>query len=141
VKNLGSVHIHPQGFIIIKNILGKVVARIPANPANSAVLPNSIRRMETDWEKTPDQSGGFFTQLGDEWKNFALGRYTATVDATYGSTNAALTGPATSFWVFPWRLSLLSVILVIALIFLIRGYNGMVIKQAMRKKNIGKQSS
>ena len=135
VKNSGSVHIHPAGNITIKNMLGNVVARIPANPANAAVLPSSIHRMETRWQKSPNQAGGFFTQLKNEWNNFALGRYTANADVTYGSKGAALSGSAISFWVFPWRLSILFLVAVLILIIRIRGYNGMVVRQAMKKKS------
>jgi len=134
VKNSGSVHIHPEGNVVVKNMLGNVVARIPANPKHSAVLPNSIRRMDTSWEKAGIRQGGFFAQVENEWRNFGLGRYTASVDTTYGSKGAALSGSAVTFWIFPWRLAIVFLIAIFILILLMRGYNGMVVKAAMKKK-------
>lgn len=140
VKNSGSVHLHPEGDITIRNILGNVVARIPANPAHSAVLPNSIRRMDSDWVKAKNQNGGFFAQMGNEWRNFAVGKYSASVNASYGSKGAPLSAATVSFWVFPWRLFIVFLIAVLILILLIRGYNGMVIKAALGKKKVSRRS-
>lgn len=83
-ENIGSVHLKPQGFITITNMFGKEKEQVPLPARN--VLPNSVRRIETQW--------------GSKWM---FGRYTATLTAIYGSTNEPLTA-TTTFWVFPWKI-------------------------------------
>jgi len=133
VKNNGSVHIQPMGTVTIKNLFGSTVASIPANPAKSRVLPDSIRRIRPLWgifEK--DKTVGFWKNLQKEWTGFALGRYTATLDATYGTQHQPLQ-VSMAFWVFPWRLCLMALLLLILLIVLLKVYNKMLIKSALRK--------
>ncbi|MFH1078138.1 MAG: hypothetical protein V1745_02550 [Patescibacteria group bacterium] len=134
VRNLGNVHFRPEGTIIIKNMFGSVEARIPVNPLRSAVLPNSIRRVQTVWAKTFDgvDEKGFFYGVRNEWRNFAIGRYTAGLEATYGSGKQPLAGNI-SFWVFPWHLAIVVAVLLILLFVLLSLYNRMVIRAAMKQ--------
>jgi hypothetical protein len=133
IRNLGNVHFRPEGTIIVKNIFGSVSAEIPVNPKNSAVLPNSIRRVESVWAKTFDiPQGGFFTEIKNEWNNFAIGRYTAEINATYGASKQPLPGRVV-FWVFPWRLLIVALAAVVALFLLLMGYNRMVANAALKK--------
>lgn len=134
VRNIGSVHLYPQGTVTVRNFLGNAIARIPLNPHHSAVLPNSVRRIESGWVKTPEiLPGGFFAELRNEWRNFAFGRYTVLVEMAYGSQQVQLKGESISFWVFPWRLSLAFALSLIALIGLIRLYNTVVVRTAMKR--------
>ncbi len=134
IRNTGSVHIRPKGTLVIRNLLGSVVARPLANPNTSAVLPNSIRKINTGWVKTVDISnGGFWTEAKNEWKNFAIGMYTVSIDSTYGSQNAALSGQEVRFWVLPWRLLLIALGMLAVLIVLIKGYNALLVQAALRK--------
>ncbi|MBU1349100.1 hypothetical protein KJ781_03455 [Patescibacteria group bacterium] len=134
IRNLGNVHFRPEGTIVIKNIFGSVAARVPVNPRRSAVLPNSIRRVETAWAKTFDEveGEGFITGVKNEWRNFAIGRYTADLEAIYGSGKQTLRGDVT-FWVFPWRLTVIAVSILLLLIVLFKLYNRMVIRAALKQ--------
>lgn len=86
VKNTGDVHINPQGTVIITDIFGAKVDEFPLNGAN--VLPGAERLMLTNWtNKNP------------------IGRFTATVVATYGESRQPLTA-TTTFTVFPKPLAI-----------------------------------
>lgn len=80
-KNEGNVHVAPTGTIVITDIFGKKVKEIPLTSAN--VLPNASRSINTNWED----------------KNM-VGRFTATLVATYGQQKQTLTA-STTFVVFP----------------------------------------
>jgi hypothetical protein len=118
------------------------VARIPANPKNAAVLPNSTRRMMSAWVKTAaPQKKGFFGETVNEWNNFGLGKYTATVSATYGSRQTSLQNASVSFWIFPWHLLMMAAILIVLLVVLISVYNKMIIRRAIgRAKGKGQRA-
>jgi hypothetical protein len=136
IRNTGSVHIRPIGTLTIRNMWGGIVAKVPANPKNSAVLPSSIRRMDTWWAKSLDfpKNQGFIEGLANEWRNFALGKYTAMVDVKYGTKNQQLNTETVSFWVFPWRMALILLGLLIILFFGMKIYNRTLINAALGKK-------
>ena len=124
IRNLGNIHFRPEGNIVVKSMFGTTSARFPMNPLNAAVLPNSIRRVQTVWAvKTFDSDTG---------KGTFFGRYTAELDATYGTSKQPLHGQVT-FWVFPWRLAIVGGVLLVVLILLLMGYNRMVVRVAMKK--------
>lgn len=136
LRNLGSVHVRPKGTLVIKNILGSVVARVPGNPNKSAILPNSVRRIDSGWARTmdiPEGEEGFWTEMQNEWKNFAIGRYTASIDMTYGSNNTQIPVQSVSFWVLPWHLVLIALLMLFAVILLIAVYNKILIRSALKK--------
>lgn len=83
-ENQGTVHLKPRGFISITNWLGKEVASLPLGQKN--VLPNSIRKISTTWDK-----------------HWLFGKYTATLAAIYGFTNEPVSA-VISFWVIPWKI-------------------------------------
>lgn len=92
--NDGNVHVQPSGTIVITNMFGRKVTEIPLTQAN--ILPGSSRNITTTWDaKNP------------------IGRYTATLVATYGQSKETLSA-TTSFIVFP--LYLLVIILAIILV-------------------------
>jgi hypothetical protein len=136
-QNNGSVHVHPAGNVIIWNMFGrKSNTPLPFNiqPSTGNVLPKSIREFTLTWIKTTmDRSASEWSQ---EWNNFAFGRYTAELDATYGTSNT-LAIARTSFWVIPWMVSLVALAALIALLFILRlllvSYN----KSIIRKYNQG----
>lgn len=134
IRNLGNTHFRPRGTLVIRNVLGSVVARVPANPKRSAVLPNSVRKVYAVWASTLDiPSGGFWTEVRNEWRNFALGRYTASVDIQYGSQNKTLEVEPSAFWVFPWRLGILAFVGLILVFALLRFYNAMIVRAALKR--------
>ncbi|MFC1662639.1 hypothetical protein ACFL04_00535 [Patescibacteria group bacterium] len=132
--NTGNVHLRPQGSVVVKNMFGGQSANLVINESRGATLPETIRKYETIWEKNAVNEGGFFTQLGNEWKNFAFGKYTATVNLQYGTENPTQTSDSFSFWVIPWRLIITFIVLlavvVLLLIVFIKRYNAWVIKKA-----------
>lgn len=134
IRNTGSVHFRPVGTLTVRNMWGGIVARVPANPKKAAVLPNSIRRLDTWWTKSTDiAKGGFMAGLTNEWRNFALGRYTAMVDVKYGSQNTSLEARTVSFWVLPWHMGLILLVLLAALLLLMKFYNKMIISSALKR--------
>lgn len=90
-KNQGDVHIKPQGNIIITDIFGAKVAEFPLSGKN--VLPGAERLMATTWSE-----------------QHPIGRFTATLVATYGENHKSLLGTnalaTTTFVVFPKPLAI-----------------------------------
>ncbi|MCK4454216.1 hypothetical protein KAU51_02620 [Candidatus Parcubacteria bacterium] len=147
-RNSGGDRVKPEGEITIKNIFGKVAAFIPANRTDGNVLPQSIRRFETTWEKIDEDEDkkteteietdekGFIQGLKREKDNFAFGRYTAELNLESGIEK---TQASFSFFVIPWRISsLVAVFLIILLLLFIKGiktYKKRVFAQAMAYAN------
>jgi len=98
-ENIGTVHLKPQGFIVIKNIFGREIITLQLPAKN--VLPNSIRKIETIFDK-----------------KFLFGKYDAILTAVYGSQNQQQIAYATSFYVIPWKMTLLYGILGIIVLIL-----------------------
>lgn len=163
LANGGNLHIRPEGEIEIKNIFGLVVTKKPegitdlierkkhqyefvdANPVDGAVLPGSVRKFETSWKKSEPYEikyqnflQNFFSQAVAEYKNFALGKYTAYLKLSNVPESLSVKG--ISFWVFPWHFLLLLVILLAIIcwifIIMISRYNRWIIKRAFRKNSL-----
>lgn len=121
VKNKGNVHFTPEGTIIIKNMFGRVVARVSAQPENASAkyrsFPGVEREFLRDWEDT----------------GFLMGRYTAHLEMRDGS-GAMLTIPDVSFTVFPWKFVIAGILMLLVLISLLvtlmKQYNSWIIKKA-----------
>ena len=139
-QNSGGDRVKPAGTVIIKDMIGLTATKIPGNPVEGNILPASVRRFETAWSGRDGaipveekDAGNFFTKAGREWHNFAFGRYRATMTLAYGTKNQTTTG-TTVFWVLPWHLSLLIIVLLLLAFFvgrtLIRRYNHWVISRA-----------
>ena len=94
IANLSDIHITPAGSIKITNWLGGKTADIPLSQTN--IFPNTAREFENT--------------LNRKW---LFGRYSATLNAGYGTTGQALSA-VLFFWVIPWRLIAL---IITALIF------------------------
>jgi hypothetical protein len=133
VRNTGSVHVRPTGTLVIRNMIGMTVARLPANPKQSAVLPGSVRKIENAWQKTVPRGDGFWAEAANEWRNFALGRYTASVELAYGSRQEQIRSQDVHFWVIPWRILLLALGVFMAFVILVKIYNAIVVRAALRK--------
>ncbi len=104
-RNDGNVHARPVGFVTISNHFGSKVAEISI-PQNN-VMPDSIRKSLVNWEK----------------ENL-FGFYTATLTATYGSSNQYTVSEVVTFTVIPWKklaLILGIILVVILLLYKIRG--------------------
>lgn len=99
IKNNGTVHEKPTGTITIKNMLGMQVANIPLD--EHFVIPDAVRLLKNDWPTGKN-------------KPFLIGRYTAHLDATYGSGKKL--SADTSFVIFPWKAAIIVLIVLILLI-------------------------
>jgi len=136
IENKGTVHFKPKGDIIIKGFFGNEVDKINSNPRGSNVLPNSIRRIEgSKWEKVSElEQGSFWTELKNEWKNFAFGPYKAVLKVDYGNgEDNLLITESKRFWVFPWRVIIFVILSLVIFFILLKGYNKVVIKMANKK--------
>jgi hypothetical protein len=99
IKNLSDIHITPNGGITIKNIFGGQTAFLNLDKTN--IFPYTSRE---------------FTNTLN--KKFLFGRYTANLDAQYG-TDENIASAALVFWVIPWRLLILvlaAIAIIIAII-------------------------
>jgi hypothetical protein len=116
IKDDGNVHVKPIGNIEITDAFGNLVGTVAVNDSKSNVLPGSIRRFESEYKG-----------------NLMFGLYTANLTLGYGTTGQAITNTIT-FWVIPWKLILIGIIVLITLIFiasrLIKVYNRHIIAKA-----------
>lgn len=126
IKNTGNVHFQPEGSVSVKNMFGKEIATFAVNEAKGNVLPNSIRKFE------------------QEYKERALfGRFSATLDITYGSQQERLTETIV-FWVIPWKLILIIIVglsLLIALIVVMLKRYKKHVTEAVRQQNTQSRSA
>jgi hypothetical protein len=125
LNNNGNTHEQPSGQITITDMFGNKVATVNVNMPVRNVLPQSIRK----FEQTLDSS-----TIGNK---VLFGRYKAELKMTYGPDNTVLT-KSFEFWVIPYRLIILGVIIVVGGFFLlryfIRRYNRHIIKKASKRK-------
>lgn len=142
-KNDGNDRIKPQGKITVRNMLFLPTEKLNANPIEGNVLPGSTRKFEIPWIEyerplnyLPKESfmGRFWDEVVYEWKNFAFGFYIANLKVNYGVQNIAKVSDTTFFFVFPWELSIIMLIVLLVLYFggrtLIRKYNRYIISKA-----------
>lgn len=97
-ENKGTIHVRPRGFVTITNWLGKKVADVEF-PQNN-VIPGAIRKIETEWPQ--------------KW--LWAGKYTATLNGSYGTANIPLTPTVITLWAFPWKAGVGILLIVIFLI-------------------------
>ena len=108
IKNNSDIHIQPNGIIEIKNMLGQTKEKLPVTGKN--IFPEAVREMISEAGKG----------------KFMIGRYTATLNAFYGSNHDLPLVATVAFWVFPWKIF---VVIILALIAVVLGY------LAMKKRN------
>ncbi|MEO6109716.1 MAG: hypothetical protein ABIP50_01755 [Candidatus Saccharimonadales bacterium] len=122
-ENVGTVHVKPTGQIEVKDFFGNQVANLPINDAGGNVLPSSIRRFEATFDKS-----------------WMFGQYSAQISIGYGTRGGAIV-ESISFWVIPYKILLIGLILLITVIYILRGlikrYNRYIIKNSHngKKKN------
>ena len=144
-SNDGGRKLIPVGAIDIKCLFGKTVATLDANSSKGNVLPNSVRRFELVWNKlnqnnviekgnienneliagNQDFKVGFFKAVKMQMDNFAIGKYTASLNLKYGDNKTS--SNQIVFWVIPWQILTLIIGLLILLI--------IIIKTTMKKYN------
>lgn len=121
LKNSGNIFESPTGQATITDMFNKKVAVLNFNSEGNNILPQSIRRFEAPLDSTV---------IGNKW---LFGRYTASLRMTYGTKNRVITKNFV-FWVIPWRLIIVIVVILIGLAillyFVIRRYNSHVVKRS-----------
>lgn len=141
-RNDGGDRVKPQGKITIRNTVFFPTDYLNANPVEGNVLPNSTRKINVDWQKYKHPEdyeapkgafSKFWSDVKYQWKNFAVGLYSAKLSLTYG-TEGHSAKKTTFFFVFPWQLVLV-MLLVFIIVFwggkkLIRRYNRFIIEKA-----------
>lgn len=100
-ENQSTVHVKVQGDIVVKNILGREVAKIKVNETSRNTLPESISRFNNEWKK-----------------KYGFLRYSAAVNLAFGKNQIA-TGDLT-FWIIPWKLVLIVLVILILLIWILK---------------------
>ena len=140
IRNSGNIYLPPDGDIFIsKNSNFKTnIETIPINPAGGNVLPESNRVFNLTWDngfpvfkpktingqRIVDAKGNQVQQL--QWNfsdanNLRFGKYYAKLVMTYNDGTREIPVVATlSFWVIPWKI--LSVIVVITILLIIGLY-------------------
>ncbi len=97
IKNLGDLHVKPQGAITISDLLGRTIQSDKLSQFN--IFPQTAR----DYENTFGQ-------------NLMIGRFKATLLASYGRNNNLPLVATVYFWVFPWKIALVAVLVIVAVI-------------------------
>jgi len=137
LKNTGTIHLKPGGEIVIKNIFGKITDILPINLELYSVLPKNERAFSVSWQPKSENKGkGFLTELKKERAGFALGYFKANLNLEYGEAKQT-SQASVGFWVLPWRILLLSflILIVVLLCFfqIIKWYNKWIIAKAGMK--------
>ena len=142
-RNDGGDRVKPVGFIKIRSFGFIPAKKLDANGVNGNILPNSVRKFNVDWIKYTSEIQEdakpanfvktFFSTALYQWRNFAVGLFSAKLDLTYGiqKQNATKT---VFFFVFSWQL-IICLIVIFTIVFfvgrkLIRRYNRYIIKKA-----------
>ncbi len=141
-RNDGGDRIKPTGSILILDTIFLPADRLDANPVSGNVLPNSTRKINVDWVKYERPNdyvlptgafAKFWSNVGYQWKNFALGFYSAHLNVAYGAADARVSKTA-YFFVFPWQLTLVMLLIFIIVFFggkkLIKRYNRYIVEKA-----------
>lgn len=97
IINLGDLHIKPKGTITLSNMLGMKVSETKIKEAN--IFPGAARDLNTS--------------VGSK---VMIGRYKATLLASYGKNNNLPLAATFYFWVFPWKVAIIVVLVIIAAI-------------------------
>jgi hypothetical protein len=129
LENQGTVHVAPQGELVVRNWFGRVVERLPINPEHGFLLPGSSRQLSVVWQHRASQSSGsFFSEWSEEFANFAFGPYTVSLE----SVTPALSTPAprVRVTIWPWRVMLSLVVLLFLIGSFLRLYRIWVIRRA-----------
>ncbi len=131
VENRGTVHLRPYGEVVVKNVFGKTVATLAINRAEyKSVLPGASRRYPASWQRHHVAADASI--LTRQWRNFAIGPYTAELTFRYGEGKQVMKAK-TQFWVVPWLVLLILgggiVALVLGLHWLLHHYRLKVIRR------------
>ncbi|MGH7197058.1 MAG: hypothetical protein ACREGJ_04840 [Candidatus Saccharimonadales bacterium] len=126
LKNTGNIHEQPTGQVTITDMFGRKVAAVNINLPPRNILPGSIRKFEQPLDSSV---------IGNK---MLFGRYRADLRVTYGDSKQVVTSSLT-FWVIPYRLIGLSIVILVGgfflLRFLVKRYNRRIINKATAQQN------
>jgi hypothetical protein len=105
IKNQGNVHEQPIGQILVTDMFGKPAVNVNVNLEGRNVLPATIRRFDQPLDKSA---------VGNR---ILFGLYTAKLTMKYGATGQTVT-KTIKFWIFPWKLLIAAIIVLIVLVLL-----------------------
>lgn len=95
IKNMGDLHISPQGKITVTGLLFKESSDL----ISQNIYPETARDFENSFGST-----------------LMLGRYKAELIGSYGQENNLPLVATMYFWVFPWKLAVIITLVVVAII-------------------------
>ena len=117
ILNRGDYHITPKGEITLTNFFGKVIEKSILKEQN--IFPDTVRT--------------FSNTLGKKWM---IGKYRASLSATYGEKNQVLTAFC-EFWVFPWKVAAIIILTLTIIILLVHHfYTATLLKEKMLEKEL-----
>jgi hypothetical protein len=130
-SNNGGDRVVPLGDIVIKNMFGATTDTLSANINEGSVLPNSGRKFQTVWGDMAVASTtvGFFNTAKNQLNSFHFGLYKANLSVTFGATNQLATD-SVWFFMMPWQLLSLVLVLVCSLILILKKYNSWIISKS-----------
>ena len=122
-SNSGGDRVVPLGNVTVTNTFGLETAVISANVNEGSVLPGSARKFQTVWgETTGTSSLGFLGNVKVQFSNFHFGLYKANLAVVYGSANQTAES-SFRFFIFPWQLLMVCLLLLILVIMALKKYN------------------
>jgi hypothetical protein len=132
-NNQGGDRVVPLGDIVIRNTFGGLTATLPANATEGSVLPNSIRKFQSQWGVTPPatEEQTFLLTVNKQFSDFHFGRYTANVSVLYGQENQVASDSFT-FYIIPWQLLLVSLIPILAFVLFLKLYARWIIAMSVK---------
>ena len=104
VKNIGNLHEKVSGQVVILDSSGKKVAGLNVNEKHGNILPSSTRAFSETWKT-----------------NAIFGHFTATAHLAYAS-GKTLESPIISFWIIPFKLIGIVLLVLLLLIFFFRTF-------------------
>jgi hypothetical protein len=107
LKNTGNVFLQPAGQIVVTDMFGKKIGAVNINLPPRNVLPASTRRFDQPFDSST---------LGNKR---LFGRYKAVLKVTYGD-NKQVTTSVITFWVLPYRLIAVVIVLLVVIFFVLR---------------------
>ncbi len=150
VKNNGNIIGNPSGNIFIQRSFDSTVpiATIPLNPTNAHILPGTSRTFKATWQDgfpvyvTTSVNGKPQVHLSWDWKHandFRFGRYVAKAVMVYdnGSQDTPVI-TSTTFWVIPWWLLLLSLVVIAVLVTGLIGWGRLIFKGTKKVRGYAK---
>ncbi len=112
ILNEGSYHITPKGNVTLRDMFGRVISNSPLDIKN--IFPGTTRVYDNN--------------IGSR---LMLGKFTATLNATYGEREQLITSTLV-IWLFPWKAALAITLAIIIVILLIKMWYKRVTKKEER---------